>query len=303
MGDHLLARLPLAAAASAALFGAAEAGVIVGSVTFPSGFTPSMTVYAAELDTLGVSFTQLVRGQTNFSLDVPPGRYWVFVAPNEPGSPNVYGAFTRYSLCARDPSSACEDHSLMGVAVSAKSPRANVVIDDWYLSDDVADQIDQLRGQDAGVHFEPLGAPRFSEYPSESFVPSGTPAIDFSGADVRDEDRRLLEQALASGPNFAGYLSAAPIHCGSSCSRIVLLNWRTGQLLEPTGLNDIEGELPCRGGQAHLFRRDSRLLTVTRTLGALIVTQYYVWNQKNSALALTGEYRRTAAAFCAVAAR
>jgi hypothetical protein len=36
---------------------------------------------------------------------------------------------------------------------------------------------------------------------------------------------------------------------------------------------------------------------------AAVVTQYYVWNQKNAALVQSGEYQRTSQTFCAVAAR
>jgi len=67
--------------------------------------------------------------------------------------------------------------------------------------------------------------------------------------------------------------------------------------------SEAEGTLPCRTDEALLFRRDSRLLSVTRLRGAAVVTQYYVWNQKNAALVQSGEYQRTSQTFCAVAAR
>jgi hypothetical protein len=33
--------------------------------------------------------------------------------------------------------------------------------------------------------------------------------------------------------------------------------------------------------------------------GSAVVTQYYVWNQKNAALVQNGEYQRTSQTFCA----
>jgi hypothetical protein len=89
----------------------------------------------------------------------------------------------------------------------------------------------------------------------------------------------------------------------------VLVDWLNGTVQELPSQRpqsqraQIQGTLPCRTEEALLFRRDSRLLSVTRARGAAVVTQYYVWNQKNAALVLSAEYQRTAQAFCAVAAR
>jgi hypothetical protein len=52
-----------------------------------------------------------------------------------------------------------------------------------------------------------------------------------------------------------------------------------------------------------LFRRDSRLLIVTRNRGAAVLTQYYVWNPADSSLVLNAEYELAAPAFCAGSAR
>ena len=83
-------------------------------------------------------------------MDVPPGRYVVFLAPNEPGAPNIYGAFTQFSACsARDGAEACADHSLIEITLTGRAAHARVTVDDWYLSDEIADRIDQLRGSAA----------------------------------------------------------------------------------------------------------------------------------------------------------
>jgi hypothetical protein len=315
LGYQFLVRLSLAAVASLGQSAGVLAGTIAGTVTFPTRFVPSMTVYVSDLDTSRVRSVQLARGQANFSVAVPSGRYLVFLAPNEPGAPNIYGAYTRYSLCApHDADGACADHALVSVAVTAKAPYASVTIDDWYLTDEVAQQIDRIRGAApvGGFDSEPLSAPRFSEYPSEPFAAAGLPAaagvpkVDFGASELSEENRDIVERALSGGPNFAGHVTATLTRCGPACSRLVLIDWNTGAILglPPQHLHpEIEGALPCRPEEAVIFRRDSRLLSVSRVQGTMVVTQYYVWNQKSGALAQSGEYQRSSQTFCAVAAR
>jgi len=307
LGCRFLARVSLAAAVSLGWRAGAHAGTVEGTVGFPAQLVPSMTVYAAELDTSRIHTVQLARGQTNFIVDVPPGRYLVFLAPNELGAPNVYGAYTQYSLCApHGDDGKCEDHALVPVAVTAKAPRAAVTIDDWYLTDEVAAQIDRIRGVAAGMDSEPLSAPRFSEYPSAPFDAAAAPKVDFSGSELSREDREIVQQALVGGPNFAGHVTAALTSCGPACGRLVLLDWSHGQVQESAPQNppaEIQGTLPCRPDEALLFRRDSRLLSITRMRGTAVVTQYYVWNQDTAALVQRAEYQRPAQSFCAVAAR
>jgi len=300
----------LLAAMSPGAGGGACAGTIAGTVSFPSQVVPAMTVYASDLDTSRIHTVPLARGQVNFTVEVPPGRYLVFLAPNEPGAPDVYGAFTRYSQCAprTAPDGTCEDHALVPVAVTAKAPHAAVTIDDWYLTDDIADQLDRIRGA-AGDRSpapkEPLSAPRFSEYPIESYEAGAPPKIDFGPSELSQEDRELAEAALAGGPNFAGHVTVALTSCGAACGRVLLIDWRSGavQELPPPGSRDeSQGTLPCRIDEALQFRRDSRLLSLTRSEDGAVVTRYYVWNQNSAAPLRGGDYRRPSQAFCAVAA-
>jgi len=307
LGYPFLAALSLAGLALLGSPSGALAGTIEGTVAFPTQLVPAMMVYAANLDTSRVHTVQLARGQSSFIVEVPPGRYLVFLAPNELGAPDVYGAYTQYSLCSpHDVDGKCEDHALVPVAVSAKAPRAAVTVDDWYLTDEIAGQIDRIRGVATGVNSEPLSAPRFSEYPSAPFDAPAPPKIDFSASELSRQDREAVQAALSSGPNFAGHVTAALTNCGPACGRLVLVDWIRGQIQEsapPLPLSEVQGTLPCRPDEAVLFRRDSRLLSITRMRGTTVVTQYYVWNQDNAALAPSGEYQLTPEAFCAVAAR
>ncbi len=307
-----LARLSLAAMMSLGPCAGALAGSIDGAISFPSQRVPSMTVYAADLDSSRVRTLQLARDQTNFSVDVPPGRYRVFLAPNEPGAPNIYGAYTQYSLCAMHDTGNCEDHALVEVAITAKTRRSAVTIDDWYLPDDIAEQIDRIRGIASGgaSDSEPLSAPRFSEYPSTG-SDGPLPKIDVGGRELSEEDRAILQAALVNGPNFAGQVTATLTSCGLACGRLLLVDWRSGMVrqltephpAEPHPPTETLAALPCRPEEALQFRRDSRLLIMTRVRGAAVVTEYFVWNQNNAALVPSGEYQRTSQTFCAVAAR
>lgn len=304
MGYQFLLCLALAAVTSLGASAGACAGAIEGAVTFPAQLVPSMTVYASDLDTLKIHSVPLVRGQANFTVEVPPGRYLVFLAPNEPGAPNVYGAYTQYCLCAPHDVGQCEDHTLVPVTISAKVPRAAVTIDDWYLTDAVAEQIDRIRGVAADVESESPSAPRFSEYPSAPFDASAKPKVGYGGSDLSEADREIVQHSLSSGPNFAGHVTVTLTTCGLACGRLVLVDWRSGAVQElPPQDPSIQGTLPCRADEALVFRRDSRLLSLTRVRGTAVVTQYYVWNQKNAALVQSGEYQRTSQTFCAVAAR
>jgi hypothetical protein len=308
---RFLASLSLAAVMSLGRCAGALAGSIEGAISFPSRLVPPMTVFAADLDSSRVRTLQLARGQTNFSVDVPAGRYLVFLAPNEAGAPNIYGAYTQYSLCAAHDGGKCEDHALVEVTITPKTRRSVVTIDDWYLTDDIAERIDRLRGIASAGSFdsEPLSAPRFSEYPSAPAEVPLPPKID--PGELSEEDRATLQAALANGPNFAGQVTATLSSCGPACGRLLLVDWGSGtvrQLAEPHPAEphpapEMQAALPCRPEEALQFRRDSRLLIMTRVRGTTVVTQYFVWNQNSAALLPSGEYQRTSQTFCAVAAR
>lgn len=304
LGIAALGRLSVAVTVTVTVAVIAQAGTIEGVVAFPSQFVPAMTAYAFDLDTSRMHSVPIAGGQANFRVDVPAGRYTVFLAPSEPGAPNIYGAYTQYSLCTGHGTDAkCADHSLVAVTVSAKGGRVAVKIDDWYLTDDIADQIDRIRGIATRADAEPLSAPRFSEYPISRFDAPAVPRIDFGGAGLSAEEQANVLQVLAGGPNFAGQVTAALTRCGTACAHLVLVDWHRGAIQEPPALAEIHGTLPCRVDETLLVRRDSRLLSITRARGAAVLTQYYVWNPTDATLALNAQYEFSARAFCAATAQ
>lgn len=292
------------AAALAALCFSATAGaaVIEGEIVFPSRIDPAVMIYAFELDTARLVTAPNARDPHRFSIDVPPGRYAVFGAPTDPGAPDVYGAYTEYSLCAaRSADADCRDHGLIAVTLKSKRQRASIKIDDWYLSDDVAARLDGFRGATGGAEAELLGAPRFSEYGIARVDPAPVPSLNFGGSTLPSDERSSVQQALGSGPNFAGHVTATLTPCGPDCGHLVLVDWRDGKVQEPPQLAAILSKLPCRSDEALLFRRDSRLLSATRLRGAALVTQYFIWKPEIGLLAPVAEYPRKPRRNCAPA--
>jgi hypothetical protein len=289
--------------------GCTVAAHIDAEIEFPGGVIPPMTAYAFELDTSRVRTAPVALDQTKFEIKVPRGRYVVFLAPREPGAPAIYGAYTEFSDCLARAAAAnpvagvaaahCDDHQLIAITVNGKAAHTSVKIDDWYLSDDVAAQLDHLRGAEPSEATLPLGAPRFSEYKVASTDLAPTPKPDLAEIAISAEERVLLKRALSIGPNFAGHLSAVLVPCGGGCAGLRLIDWHDGKLLTPADLAGIQFSLPCRPYEAVVFRRDSRLLSVTRLQGNRSVTQYYVWKPKSVSLTFASEYARKDQQFCA----
>jgi hypothetical protein len=296
----VLAAIAVFAALGAIIGAPGFASVIDGEISFPGRSIPTMTAYACDLDTARIRAVPIAADQTRFSIEVPPGRYVVFLAPKEPGAPNIYGAFTQFSVCtAHQGAEGCADHSLVTIGLVGRAAHARVTVDDWYLSDDIAERIDHLLGGGGNAVAEPLGAPRFSEYKIAPMEPTSALPPEPAATAESATERARLQLARASGPNFSGYLTLTLAPCGSDCEHLVLLDWRSGKIIESPDPIDLHGNLPCRGDEALSFRRDSRLLSVSHAHGSRIVTQYFLWKQDTEALVLTAEYERNAQQFCA----
>ncbi|NNM61503.1 MAG: hypothetical protein HKM03_04985 [Steroidobacteraceae bacterium] len=283
---------------------AASAAVIDGNIIFPGSDKPAVTVYVYAPEQARLRSALVRRDQPGFRIVVPPGRYVVFAAPSAPGAPDVYGAYTHCSGGASPQDAVnCADHSLRHVVVDARTQHGKVTVDDWYLSDTDADALDRIRGVSATPGPQPEGAPRFSEYPmatgatGPAFAP---PQTWLSGLGLNHEDRAKLRDNIAAGPNFAGELTVDLARCGRHCRRVLLLDWRDGKVIAPPELGAIDDNLPCRATEAVLFRRDSRLLSVTRMRGGVIATQYFLWDPTAASLTLLAVYPRKQSEFCAI---
>lgn len=266
---------------------AARAAYIEGQIGFPGQSAPPMMAYICEVDTSRIRTIPIAPGQNKFAVEVPAGRYLVFLAPREPGAPNIYGAYTG------------ADHTLANVNVTAHTARAEINIDDWYLSDAIAAQLDRIRGIETSIAAEPLSAPRFSEYRAPPYEASTAPRPEFMEGSLSNDERARLQQSLPAAPNFAGNFSLVLSHCGGDCDRLFLFDWRNGKVFEPAGPGEMRGTLPCRAADAVQFRRDSRLLSVTGVHADGLLTRYFLWRPDTGTLAPATEIQRTVQQFCA----
>ena len=278
------------------------AGTVNGGIAFPGRTPPAATVYVRSLDGLTLHQQRLKGGETEYSLEVPAGRYWVFARPEEPGLAGLYGAHTQFSLCSRRSTTAdaadCQDHALAVIEVAAGSATLRVDIDDWMLSEETATQLDGIFGPDATVmDGAELGRPRFSEYR----VPRS--ADQAAAVDLVSEPRAApfaaqLEEATLAGSNFAGRFTLVRVACGDHCQRVAIVDRANGAITLPDALSQGLGSLPCRAEHELDFRDNSRLLEFTRREAEVVVTDYLLWDTEQRKLAPLAQYRRSLERFC-----
>jgi hypothetical protein len=262
-----------------------------------------MTVYAREVDGTRLHSVATHESQTTFKLELPPGHYTFFAEPSQAGAPQLYGAYTQSVLCkAHGAQGPCEDHTpiVVGVAVAGDTAVAGPVIGDWAVPDALADELDHLLGNRTNPSVQELGAPRFSEYPSAHPELPPPAALDYSTSNLPAEKQAHVREAMPAAPDFAGTLAVARLPCGNVCVDVLLIDWRNGKVFAPPQLAQITQDLPCRGDETILFRRDSRLLSVTRKRNGGIATQYFVWRPDVSTLIQTAEYQRSTERYCSL---
>ncbi len=308
-GNTAAANLVAALLAAAALAAPAGAATVEGTLSFPGGFLPAMNVYARELDGTHLHTVATRESQAAFKLDLPPGRYTFFAEPSQAGAPQIYGAYTQAAACRlHDAQGPCDDHALVIVTVGAAGPVAGEnheapsapLIADWPVPDDLAAEFDQLLGHRTEPSVQELGAPRFSEYPAHADVAT-QPVLDYTALHSPERQQHLRE-ALPVAPAFAGDVAVAQLACGAACVDVILIDWKTGKVQAPEALAQVPRNLPCRGDETLLFRRDSRLLSLSRQRDADVVTQYFLWKPDGVSLVQTAEYRRPVERFCSLPA-
>ncbi|HXQ32093.1 MAG TPA: hypothetical protein VN790_09040 [Steroidobacteraceae bacterium] len=291
----LVAQLVLAA-------GVAAASPVSGRVAAPAapaGSLPALTLYAWSLTGAKLYSMTTASGQASFAIDLPPGRYYLFATPADPGAPAIYGAYTEYAACARShPPADCPQHGLRTLTVGG-SKVDGVELTDWYLDDAVSRELDQILGQpDGGEPGEAeLAAPKFSEYPAPPYLAARAAALAGDGDARIERDREALTAALANPANFAGRMVLLRIGCGSGCESVAFVDLASGRIAYPAALATLPPRTACTDRGPLKFRRDSRLLTVTGQEGDQLMTRYFVWD------ADSGTLRRVASLASAVSER
>ncbi len=275
-----LAHLAAALLVSLCLTPPSSAAPLSGRLATPAGAAPALTVYAWSLTRARLYWVSTAAGQAGYTIEVPPGRYWLFAAPAEPGAPQVYGAHTQFVPCARatrEPGE-CVTHALRAVAAGRKAV-GGIDLTDWHLDDAATSELDHLLGRADGevIDEAELAAPKFSEYPAAPFAGPLAGALQ-AGADPGG-GRELLPGSVLSQPaNFAGRMQLQRLGCGAGCVGIALVDLATGRVSYPPALAELPAGTACSARGPLVFRRDSRLLTVTGREHNELVTHYYVWD-------------------------
>lgn len=283
--------LPSACLCLLALSSGAVAGTVSGELGFLGERMPALQVHAWQPATGQHLIFTTSRQQHHYSVALPAGRWVLFARPDEPGAPDLYGAYTGFAACARDPNAlragACTDHDLQEIPLWKNSRVDGVDLTDWSLSDAALARLDSVLGHSPGESYSAaaLAAPRFSEYPATVLPPdTASTAVTAEAGDPRlTRDQAAIADALARGPNFAGVLSLFAVPASTGNVALGLLDLRSGWVRWPPLLSELPEASACaEAAPAHSavqFRRDSRLLTLTRQEGDQLVTRYLVWSE------------------------
>jgi hypothetical protein len=204
-------------------------GTITGNIAYPSEFLPPQRVVAFDTQDFDSYYVTEVQSGSTFSLEVPPGDYYVLayvINPSQVGTPPDYhAAYSQAVLCGLQ--AGCDDHSLVSVEVKAGESVTDIDPIDWYLPP----------GEDAGWPEDPLKSGTGSirgelGYPSEYIPPLRVVAFNVYSENYYYVDTQLnqdtyeitgipagtyhvLAYVREEGPGIsAGYSQAVP--CGLS---------------------------------------------------------------------------------------
>lgn len=104
-------------------------GVIEGSLGYPAGGLPPMTIYFLRTDGSERYALQTEEGWNRYRNELPIGDYYVFARVSGDES-NFGGGYTNAVLCGL--SAQCKDHALVTVAVEQGKTARDVDVTDWY---------------------------------------------------------------------------------------------------------------------------------------------------------------------------
>lgn len=142
-------------------------GLISGNLSFPAGFLPPQRVVAYDVDDVGVYYATEVYFENSYTLEVPPGTYYVLAylidddGIAEPGG--FSGAYSEMVPCGLHID--CEDHSLIPVEVEPGQTVTEIHPADWYLPEELS----RYWPSDPTLE-EPGGIEGLLSYPSD-FIP------------------------------------------------------------------------------------------------------------------------------------
>lgn len=296
-----LAVLAGAPAATAATVNPTVAAVEV-TIRFPGDARTTANVYAREINSGALITGRVEAGEPHLVMKLPPGRYWLFAEPDDPGVPDLLGAHTESSVCrakpAIGPTADCDSHAMAEFLVG-RTVATKPVIDDWYLPAEIVRELEQSlqRNPDRPDDLE-LGAPRFSEYPARVLAPAAAFHFEAASHPEGAQWESAVNAAAARGVNFAGHWLVVTSACGDSCSSYALVDWSSGRIFIPDALRAVSNALPCKRAEPVQHRADSRLITVTQPDDRNVVTRYYLWDETRGSLTEMASYRASAQRYC-----
>lgn len=127
-------------------------------------------------------------------------------------------------------------------------------------------------------------APRFAQYAVAQQVVRKPAPVDWHSHPRARRFRTALSQAVAGGPNFAGYYTVATWGCGVACLEMAIVDTHTGRVFFPGNMRRnayhvvTEDRLPT----PFQFVADSALLIVAGAPDDELEKGifFYVWNGK-----------------------
>lgn len=102
-------------------------GVVEGSLSYPAGGMPAMTIYFLHTDGSQRYALETEQGWTRYANEIPAGEYYVFARVSGDES-DTGGGFTEAAVCEL----MCEDHTLVEVMIEEGKATREVNILDWY---------------------------------------------------------------------------------------------------------------------------------------------------------------------------
>jgi hypothetical protein len=265
-----------------------HAASLGGRIEYPSEELPAMIVVARDAAGRLVS-TQTRPGARRYRIEVPAGAWIVYGIPLGTGTPEVRGAHTEYSICARDTArllaGGCKTGPLVEVRVGAGERREDVDLTDWYLTARAAKAL--FYGSD----------PLFQRYPEDATPPASTRPPDFSAVPALQGQRAAIERAANRGPFFAGRVGIARWGCGKDCENWALVDIASGRIDPLEGLQGLRRNLPCQADPID-FRDDSRLMRVRSLDGAGVLVREFAWSYENGRLEPLGRSTITPEELC-----
>lgn len=222
---------------------------ISGQLSYPSEFLPPQRIVAMDVNDRDTYFVTEGRADGTYTVEVPPGTYFILAYLMDPAAigapPGLAGAYSQAVVCGLRV--ACEDHSLVPVAVMPGQAVTGIDPADWYLPiEQSADWPGDPTKGDTGTISGSLG------YPSEFIPPLRVVAFNMFSKNYYyvDTQRNQAEYQISElpegtyqvvafvreeGPDFAGGYSHF-VTCGmmASCNnhQLVEVNVYAGTVVE-----------------------------------------------------------------------